>query len=256
MPKEKVKVGFFSLTCCEGCEFAIIELEEKLLQALDLIEIVESRVLLEKLKPGSGRLDIAFVEGCVITSHDREKLQYIREKSSFLVAMGACAATAGVPGIRNSMPLGLQEKAMRQSLKPVLEKAFPLSAFTKVDYILNGCAVNHLEFIDFVNHFLHGVMPKLHDVPVCFECKLLENSCLLLKGTACLGPATFAGCGALCPSHNAQCIGCRGFTKDGNFRQLDKLFKEQGLSKKERRNLFTFFNPIPKELESEFSEEP
>jgi coenzyme F420-reducing hydrogenase gamma subunit len=40
MAKEKVKIGFFSITCCEGCEFAILDLEEKLLKAFERIEIV------------------------------------------------------------------------------------------------------------------------------------------------------------------------------------------------------------------------
>ncbi|MCK4883686.1 MAG: cytochrome B, partial [Candidatus Diapherotrites archaeon] len=89
MEKKKVKVGFFSLTCCEGCEFAVLDLEEKLLKAFDYLEIVESRVLMEKIKPAAVKLDIAFVEGSVISKHDLDKLNYIREKTDFLVALGS-----------------------------------------------------------------------------------------------------------------------------------------------------------------------
>ena len=248
MAKKKVKVGFFSLTCCEGCEFAVLDLEEKLLKAFDYLEIVESRVLMEKIKPEAIKLDIAFVEGSVVSKHDLDKLHYIREKTDFLVALGACAAIAGINGIRNALPEGIQERMRQKAITPVKEKAYPLSAFVKVDYILNGCSVNELEFLDFLNKVLHGVIPRLEEVPVCFECKLKGNACLLLKGIPCLGPVTYAGCDALCPSQNAQCIGCRGFTKDANFDSLDNLFKELAQSKKERFNLFTYFNPLPKEL--------
>lgn len=254
MKKGKVRAGFFSLSCCEGCELAVLDLEEKLLKAFNELEIVESRLLLEKLKPNASRLDVSFVEGSVISKHDLDKLHYVREKSNYLVALGACATIAGIPGIRNALPQGLRKKLKRQAIKPVKEKAYPLSAFVKVDYLLQGCSINEQEFFDFLNKFLHGAKPVLQEVPVCFECKRRENACLLLKGEACLGPASYAGCDALCPSQNAQCIGCRGFTGDANFRALDGLFREFGLSKKERYNLFTYFNPLPeqlKELEEE-----
>lgn len=247
---KKAKVGFFSLTCCEGCEFAVLDLEEKLLKAFEQIEIVESRALLEKPKPSSRKLDIAFVEGSVVTKHDLSKLEEIREKSSFLVALGACATIAGINGIRNSLPEAVQKRIKENALKPVKEKAYPLQVFVKVDYLLQGCSINEEEFLDFLNKFLHGVIPKLDDVPVCFECKLKENSCLLLQNIPCLGPISYAGCSALCPSYNAQCIGCRGFTKDANFSSLDNILKEIGLNKKERFNLFTYFNPLPKELKN------
>jgi coenzyme F420-reducing hydrogenase gamma subunit len=246
--KKKLAIGFFSLSCCEGCELAVLDLEEKLLQAFKQVEIVESRLLMERIKPAAARLDIAFVEGSVVSKQDLDKLHYIREKTDFLVAFGACAAIAGIPGIRNALPASLQEKVKRQAIKPLKEKVYSLSAFVQVDHLLQGCSINELEFLDFLNKYLHGVKPRLEEVPVCFECKLRENDCLLLKGIACLGPASYAGCDALCPSQNAQCIGCRGFTKDANFKALDGLFKGIGLSKKERYNLFTYFNPLPEQV--------
>ncbi|MBN2067608.1 MAG: hypothetical protein JW744_04025 [Candidatus Diapherotrites archaeon] len=252
MPKKKLKIGFFSLTCCEGCELAVLDLEERLLKALNYIEIADSRLLLEK--PLSKKLDIAFVEGSVISKHDLDSLHSIRERSSFLVALGACATIAGIPGIRNSLPDYLQDKIKRNQIKPMKEKAFPISAFVKVDFLLQGCSINEEEFLTFLNRFLHGKTTRLEQIPVCFECKHRQNSCLLLKGIACLGPVTYAGCNALCPSENAQCIGCRGFTDDANFTALDSLFKEIGLSKEERHNLFTYFNQLPEELK-EFAKE-
>jgi coenzyme F420-reducing hydrogenase gamma subunit len=33
---------------------------------------------------------------------------------------------------------------------------------------------------------------------------------MVAHGTACLGPVTHAGCGALCPSYQRGCYGCYG----------------------------------------------
>jgi len=148
MAKKKVKIGFFSLSCCEGCELAVLDLEEKLLQSFKEIEILESRLLLEKIK--ASKLDLAFVEGSVVSSHDLDKLQYIREKTGFLVALGACATIAGIPGIRNALPSGIQERLAEKAIKPIRQKAYPLSAFVKVDYLLQGCSINEQEFLDFL----------------------------------------------------------------------------------------------------------
>ena len=123
-----------------------------------------SRLLLEKVK--SQNLDIAFVEGSVVNKHDLDKLHYIRGKSKFLVALGACASIAGIPGMRNALPQPLQERIKSQALKPVKEKAFPITAFVKVDYLLQGCSINEKEFLEFLNKFLHGVKPVLHDAGI------------------------------------------------------------------------------------------
>ena len=244
----KLKVGLFSLTCCEGCIFTLLDLEKRLLAALPFIEIVESPALLEKPRSANQKIDISFVEGAVISDDDLESLRCIREKSGTLVALGACAAIAGIPGLRNALPKSLEEKIQQAKILPVHDKAAPLSAFVQVDFVLPGCSVNENEFLDFVHKLLHGRKPRLEDVPVCFECKIRQNPCLLLKGIPCLGPVSFAGCDALCPSNGAQCIGCRGFTKDANFASLDSLFREMGASARDRYNLFTYFNQLPGEL--------
>jgi len=47
-------------------------------------------------------------------------------------------------------------------------------------------------------------------IPVCAECPLYGEDCLIRKGIPCLGPLTVAGCGAPCTKERSPCIGCRG----------------------------------------------
>ena len=242
MPK-KLKAGFYSLSCCEGCEIVMFDLEENFLKTLNFVEIVEARLF--DGKHPTEKLDIAIVEGCVESDADKKHLLEIRDRCKYLVAFGACATIVGIPGIRNALPKEVQKKLNRKAIVPVKEKALPLSAFVKVDALLQGCPAFTHEIVDVLVKIYHGIVPSLEEVPVCNECKERENPCLLFEGVPCLGPVTYAGCKALCPSEKAQCIGCRGFTKDGNFKALRKKFQEMGASEKEIQNLFTYFNQDP-----------
>jgi len=243
MKQKKLKIGFFSLTCCEGCELAVFELNEKVLEMLEIADIVESRMLREK-NPEQ-KMDIAFVEGAIVGRGEVEKIKRIRERTKFLVAMGACATIAGIPGIRNALPEKIESVLQLRAVKKPMRAVHKLSDFVQVDFLLQGCSINSKEFLRVLIEFYHKKMPVLDEMPVCKECKEKENPCLLIKGIPCLGPVSYAGCEALCPSQNAQCIGCRGYTKDANFSELKKIFEEMGCSQDEIRNLFTYFNADP-----------
>ncbi len=50
----------------------------------------------------------------------------------------------------------------------------------------------------------------IEGIPVCAECPLSEEECLLARGEVCLGPITLAGCDAACTREGRPCTGCRG----------------------------------------------
>ena len=241
--KNKLKVGLYSLSCCEGCEIVFFDLGKELLKALDMITIVDAR-LIDGNHPKE-KLDAAIVEGCVETDLDKKHLLEIRERADYLIGFGACATIAGIPGIRNALPEAIKKKLERKAIIPTKDKAYPITAFVEVDYLMQGCPVFTHELLDVIVKLFHGIKPRLDEMPVCKECKEQENQCLLFQGIPCLGPVSYAGCKALCPTENAQCIGCRGFTKDANFESLRNKFREMGLNEKEIYNLFTYFNPDP-----------
>ncbi|MGQ9648873.1 MAG: oxidoreductase [Phycisphaerae bacterium] len=102
-----------------------------------------------------------------------------------------------------------------------------------VDYYLPGCPPEAPRIWDAVVAILEGKLPPPGSVigpetTVCDECQRKreekkikqfkrtwevipdEDKCLLEQGLLCCGPATRAGCGALCPQVNSPCIGCYG----------------------------------------------
>jgi F420-non-reducing hydrogenase small subunit len=102
-----------------------------------------------------------------------------------------------------------------------------------VDYYLPGCPPEPERIWDAVVAILENKLPPAGSVigattTVCDTCERVksekkitgfkrtwevipnETDCLLEQGLVCCGPATRAGCGALCPSVGSPCIGCYG----------------------------------------------
>lgn len=212
----KPRIAVFSLTSCEGCSLAILELEDCLLDILSKVEIVNFR---EAMTERSWDIDIGFVDGAVSTPSDQKELEEMRKACKVLVAIGACACTGGVNTLKNYQP---QEEYRRYvygdkaNLFPTIP-AQPLSAFVKVDYQLPGCPMNKFEFAELAKAVLMGKPFSLPSEPVCVECKKKQNLCLYEKGIRCLGPVVRAGCGAICPSYGAKCEGCRGLVDKPNL---------------------------------------
>ena len=108
----------------------------------------------------------------------------------------------------------------------------PLSDFVKVDLSIPGCPMEKTEFLRAVSSLLNGDIPLMPAYPVCLECKMKENECLLvMRGLPCAGPVTVAGCGARCPGYNIACIGCRGPVDEANMGSIEKILEEKELHK-------------------------
>jgi len=209
----KPKIAIFSLTSCEGCSLAILELEDQLLFILDAVEIVNFR---EGMTERAWDIDIGFVDGAISTIEDEKEAKHFRECCKVLVAIGACACLGGINTLKNQQP----EAAYRQYVYGERAEWFPtaaarpVSAVVKVDYELPGCPMVKDEFLRFVKYALSGRTFHLPDYPVCVECKKKGNRCLYEKGVVCLGPVTRAGCDAICPSYGSKCEACRGVVSE------------------------------------------
>jgi sulfhydrogenase subunit delta len=87
---------------------------------------------------------------------------------------------------------------------------------------------------------------------VCQECKARGTVCLLVAhGTACLGPVTRAGCGALCPSVGRGCFGCFGPADTANTSALAAQLRRQGMAPVDVSRLFRTFNAGAPEFRDE-----
>lgn len=237
----KPKVGIFEFTGCGGDQLQIINLEEELLDILGQIEIVSWR---EAMKESQCDYEIAFVEGSVTRKSDEERLKTIRKRAGILVAIGSCATIGGINLLKDFK----DEKFVRRSVYADKAHCYetcparPLSSVVPVDISIHGCPIHKNEFLRIAKALLLGVKPFVPDYPVCADCKMAGNVCVLLKGNLCLGPVTRAGCSACCVTEGAYCWGCRGLVSDANIDALYELSGHMGLPAGEVRRQIRLYN--------------
>jgi len=244
----KPKIGIFGLSGCWGEQIVILNCEDQIPDILGATEIVD-------FLGGSSRndeespLDVAFVEGSVANAREEKQLRRIRERARLLVACGTCACHGGVAAMDADQPreavvcqvYGTGGPAAAWDIRPHR----PLADFVKVDAAIPGCPMEKDEFLRATANILNGDLPLLPAYPVCLECKMKENDCLLIaRGLPCAGPVTVAGCGARCPGYRVACIGCRGPVEESNIESLQKILVEKELRAEEiSRKLRTFAAP-------------
>jgi len=242
---KKPRIAFFGHTSCKGCFFEFLILEKRILEILKGADIVHFELIKEYNEEGP--FDITFMDGATSTKEELEMLKKIREDSKFLIALGTCACWGGIPAIKNSA------KNLRVAYPgPVPQKSIettPIDKHVKVDYYLRGCPINKDEAFEVIRDLLNGKIPREKDYCVCVECRMKGNRCLFEDGIVCMGPVTYAGCGAPCPSIRAACDGCRGPLPDGNVGQEIKLLLDHGISKEDIKRMFSKYASSSKKFE-------
>lgn len=220
------RIAVFSLTGCEGCSLTILELEDRLLELLGAVEVVNFR---EAMSERSWEIDIGFVDGAVSTPQDEIHARRFRECCRTLVAIGSCACLGGINTLKNYQSAEEYRRYVygAEAVHFPTSDARPLSAVVKVDYELPGCPLVREEFLRFVTHVLAGRPFRLPTYPVCVECKQRGVLCLYERGQICLGPVTRAGCAAICPRYGARCEACRGILSGEALRIFAENVREQ-----------------------------
>lgn len=228
---KKPKLGFFSFTCCQGCEFTVLFID----QIFDILKNFDVQYFhLLKEKNREVEFDLVFIEGAVTSNREIRKLKEIRKKSKFVVAIGACACHGGIPAMRNFIEnKDLLKYVYNQHMLKDSVPAAGIGEHIKVDYYMYGCPIIKEEFIEFVNDFLAGKRKTEFEGTVCDQCPRRGEECYMLQKIPCVGAVTHGGCNALCIRENIPCILCRGPINEQNVAAEAKLFKNWGLSEEE-----------------------
>jgi NAD-reducing hydrogenase small subunit len=150
----KLKVGWFSFTCCEDSTIVFLELmNDHYKEWQELIELKYFRTL--KNKNDMSDLDVAFVEGAIANYKEEEMLKEIRKNCKKLVAIGSCACTGSPSNQRNFF-----DNETREEIQLILDrfghrdKVSPLSEIVKVDDFVPGCPMSEELFLQKLQQYL------------------------------------------------------------------------------------------------------
>lgn len=130
-----MRLAIIALAGCDGCQYNLVDRE--FVEFLGEHGITVSYWPLAGIGEEIGDVDVALVEGSVISGRDLEILNRARSKARVLVALGSCAHLGGVQGA-----LGMSK---------------PLSSYVRVDYYVRGCPVRPSEVIDLLKKVSTGL---------------------------------------------------------------------------------------------------
>ena len=239
----KPKLAVFKFASCDGCQLSLLDCEDELLAIVGAVEIayfVEARRQML-----SGPYDVALVEGSITTQEEIDKLKNVRRQSNILISIGACAVAGGIQALRNWTDVNEYVNTVYPSPEYIdtLNRSHPISEYVPVDFELRGCPISKRQLIELVTSLLLGRKPRVPAHSVCMECKRQGTVCVMVaQGEPCLGPATQAGCGALCPAYSRGCYGCFGPAETTNPLSLGEQFKQMGLGDTAVSRMFRSFN--------------
>jgi sulfhydrogenase subunit delta len=240
---KKPRLAVFKFASCDGCQLQVLDAQDSLLAIAERVEIAHFPEA--RSQSLAGPYDIGLVEGSISTPADIGRIQEIRRECRFLVTIGACATAGGIQALRNWCRI--DEVVGSVYASPVyvasLEKSTPISEHVAVDFELRGCPIDTGQLVELITAVVVGRQPRVPRHSVCVECKEAGTVCVTVAhGIACLGPATQAGCGAICPAHGRECFGCYGPGEQPNLISLTGFYEHRGTPRPHLARLVRSFN--------------
>jgi NAD-reducing hydrogenase small subunit len=170
--KKKLRVATSSLAGCFGCHMSLLDIDERFVTLVDLIEF-DASPLTDIKEPG--HCDLGLVEGGLCNAENVHTLRKLRDRCEVLVALGACAVNGGLPAQRNQLDIrdclqtvyltgmGLERGFIPNDpeLPLPLKQVHPLHDVVKIDYFMPGCPPSADTIWRFLTDLIAGRTPVL-----------------------------------------------------------------------------------------------
>jgi len=188
----KPRLAVYWASSCGGCEIAVVNLHEKLLQVDAHFEFAFCPCLLDtKVEDVKAMADqslaVTLFNGAIRTEENEEMAKLLRRKSQLLVAYGSCAAYGSIPALSNLherdehfrtnyLRPGVNNEAgvVPQTRTEVPEGVLQLPAFFS--------EVKTLSDVVDVDYFLPGCPPESHQLWNVIEA-LIKGAALPPRGS-------------------------------------------------------------------------
>ena len=149
----KPVIATTSLAGCFGCHMSILDIDERILELIELVEFNTSPI--DDLTTFTKHCDSGSIEGGCCNHENIEVLKQFRANCDVLISMGECAIMGGLPALRNDIsiseclaeaylsgPTTVNEENILPNdaeLPMILNKVYPCHEIVKIDYFLPGC---------------------------------------------------------------------------------------------------------------------
>lgn len=149
----KPKIATASLAGCFGCHMAILDIDDRILKLIELVDFDKSPV--DDIKRFTGRCLVGLIEGGCCNEENVHVLQDFRKNCDILISVGECAIMGGLPALRNNVPLRecLNEAYLNgptvfnpenklpgdEEIPLILDRVYPCHEVVKIDYKIPGC---------------------------------------------------------------------------------------------------------------------
>ena len=209
---EKPRISMYWASSCGGCEIALVNLHEKILEVDRHFDLVFCPCLLDTKYSDveamdDGAIAITFFNGAIRTGENEEMAHLLRRKSQLLIAYGACSSAGSIPALSNlstraehirtnyldSPSLDNPAAVVPQTVTRMPEGNLELPAFfdtvktlsqvVEVDYFLPGCPPESHQIWNVVEAVIQGKpLPPRSSVlgagnsTVCDECQKQKSS--------------------------------------------------------------------------------
>jgi len=176
----KPRVATAWLGGCSGCHMSFLDMDERLIELADKMDLVYSPIADVKNFPRD--VDVTLVEGAVSNVENEELAHTIRRNSRIVVSFGDCAVSGNVTAMRNRVTndellhrsyVELADTAPQiprdyQSIAEMMTEARPLHEVIKVDAYIHGCPPTADTIWFAVSELLQGRMPAFSPIYLRF----------------------------------------------------------------------------------------
>ena len=145
----RIKFATAWLDGCSGCHMSLLDLDQRLVDLAQALDIVYSPLVDAKALPE--RVDIGILEGAISNEDDLRQAQAFRQRCRVLISLGDCAVNGNVPAMRNPFKLeAVLDQAYRETatLQPgiptqrvpaLFRQVRPIHACVPVEVFVPGC---------------------------------------------------------------------------------------------------------------------
>jgi len=211
----KPKIALYWAASCGGCDVAVLDTNEKILDIANIADIVFWPIAMdfkyhhvEAMEDGT--IDLCLFNGAIRNSEQEKIARLLRAKSKVMVAFGACACLGGIPALGNftnrseiferayveapsndngdgTFPQTLTKvNGHELELPEFFDTVQTLAQVVDVEYFVPGCPPPVDLILKTVNLFATGQLPSVgsviaSDKTLCDECDRIKEEKKITK---------------------------------------------------------------------------